>query len=385
MDRAAGLLFGAKAVRTFCYGYLGVLLPVTLSRRGLGAGEIGAALSLTLLASAACTLAVRAPARRVGPRPVLMGLSGLIVASGTLFLLSRGPWGVVVAAMVGNVAVGAGETGPFLTLEQVLLARQGSREALTRLYSLYNLTGYVAAALGAALVSRELVSLPTLFAVFAASGLVQAALYAALGDAVAAPVPPAGGLRMPSAPLVRRVAALFALDSFAGGFVVSTLVLYWFHIRFGLDLPALGLVAFGTQLVTGLSYLLAPPLARRIGLVNAMVFSHLVSNLFLAAIAWAPSAGAAVTLLLLRHALSQIDVPTRQAYLMSTVEDHERESAASVTNTSRALAQCVSPSLAGWVMGALSVSAPFWIGGGIKIAYDLMLYATVRRWEKAEA
>lgn len=379
------ILFSAKAIRTFCYGYLGVLFPIYLARLGLDTPAVGTAVSLTLLASAGLTLAIRGPSRRLGARPVLMGLSCLIVVSGALLLLSRDPRIVILAAMLGNLAVGAGETGPFLTVEQVVLARLGPKERMTRLYSFYSLTGYVAAALGAALVSRGNVSLQALFAAFAVGGILQLGLYAALAGTARASVPDGSGLKMPSRPLVKRLAILFSLDSFAGGFIVQSLVLYWFHLRFGMDLSTLGLIAFGTQIVTGFSYLLAPPLAQRIGLVNAMVFSHLISNCFLVAIAFASTAGAAVTLLLLRHALSQIDVPTRQAFLMASVEDHERESAASLTNTSRALAQCVSPALAGWVMGALSLSAPFLIGGGLKAAYDIMLYATARKWDKAEA
>lgn len=384
MDRDGKILFFTKAARTFCYGYLGVLFPVYLTRLGLSTTAVGAAVSLTLLASAAVTMAIRGPSRRLGPRPVLMGLSGLIVISGTLLYCSQDPRVVILAAMLGNLAVGAGETGPFLTLEQVVLARRAPKERMTALYSYYNLTGYVAAAMGAALVSREAIPLRAFFAAFAAGGLFQMSLYGALAAASPAPTQDGIGLGQHSRTLVRKLAVLFSLDAFAGGFVVQSLVLYWFQVRFGMPLRTLGLVAFGTQIVTGASYLMAPALAKRLGLVNAMVFSHLVSNLFLAAIAFAPTAGIAVTLLLLRHVLSQIDVPTRQAFLMGSVEDHEREAAASLTNSSRTLAQCVSPALAGWVMGAVSLSAPFLIGGGLKIAYDLMLYASVRNRAQAD-
>jgi MFS family permease len=178
--------------------------------------------------------------------------------------------------------------------------------------------------------------------------------------------------------LVRQLASLFALDSFAGGFVIQSLVVYWFHSRFGLDLAVLGWISFGTQVLSGLSLLLATPLARRFGLVPTMVFSHLISNLLLIAVAFAPTAGWAVSFLFARHLLSQIDVPTRQTFLMLTVEDHEREAAAVLTNTSRTLAQSVSPALTGWIMQAVSLSAPFVLGGGLKIIYDLMLYATAR-------
>jgi MFS family permease len=172
---------------------------------------------------------------------------------------------------------------------------------------------------------------------------------------------------------------LFALDSLAGGFVLQSLVAYWLHTRFGLALAALGWIFAGAQLLSGLSFLLAGRLAPRLGLVNTMVFSHLISNVLLIAMAFAPDATAAVGLLLARHLLSQMDVPTRQTFLMLAVEDHEREGAASLTNTSRTIAQAASPALTGWIMQAVSLSAPFVLGGGLKIVYDLLLYATIRK------
>lgn len=381
MGRDVRLLFAAKSLRTFCYGYLGVLLPIQLSRAGLDAPAVGLAVALTLLASAAMTMGVRGISRVLGAPATLAALSGLIVVSGSLFLFASHAWLIVLAAMLGNVAVGTGETGPFLTLEQVLLARLGSGGELTRVFSFYHLTGYVAAALGALLVTRQTIRPAALFAAFVAAGVLQAGLYAALKGPVRPEVPETLAPTRSTRSLVRTLAALFSLDAFAGGFIVQSLVLYWLHTRFGLALSTLGFVAAGTQAMTGLSYLMAPRLAARIGLVNAMVFTHLLSNVILISIAFAPTAGAAIGLLLLRHVFSQIDVPTRQSYLMSVVEDHEREAAASLTNTSRTLAQCASPALTGWAMAALPLAAPFVLGGSLKIAYDLMLYVSIRRWE----
>ncbi|MBI3630567.1 MAG: MFS transporter, partial [Candidatus Rokubacteria bacterium] len=215
---------------------------------------------------------------------------------------------------------------------------------------------------------------------FAAGALVQMAAYAGLGGAsrpAARRSLPLSAL--PSAPVIRRLAALFALDSLAGGFVLQSLVAYWLYVRWGLRLESLGVIFFAAQALTALSLLAAAPLARRVGLVNTMVFTHLVSNVFLVAMALAPSAAAAVGLLLARQLLSQMDVPTRQAYVMSVVEDHERESAASATNLSRTIAQALTPTVTGWVMQAVAVSAPFVLGGGLKIVYDLLLYATFRK------
>jgi MFS family permease len=379
VSRDGRLVLIAKATRTFCYGFLGVLFPVYLAERGMDARQIGVAVTLTLLASAAMTFAIRRPAERYGARAVLLAQAGLIVVSALVFLATEQPWLIVAAAMAGNLAVGTGETGPFLTLEQVAVTRATPRERLTTALSFYNLAGYAASALGAAAVGYAGPSARLLFSAFLVGGLVQMGAYALLRPDPARATVTRRAAPTPSRPLVRRLAALFALDSLAGGFVLQSLIAYWLYTRFGLDLAALGWIFFGAQILSGLSLLLAARLAPRLGLVNTMVFSHLISNLLLISVALAPSATLAVALLLARHLLSQMDVPTRQSFLMLAVQDHEREGAASITNVSRTLAQSISPALSGWVIAGGSLVAPFFLGGGLKIVYDLMLYATIRR------
>ncbi|MEX2223323.1 MAG: MFS transporter [Candidatus Rokuibacteriota bacterium] len=375
------LVFVAKAARTFCYGFLGILFPVYLAERGMDARQIGLAVTLTLLASAAMTFAIRRPAERYGARVALLGQAGLIVVSALVFLATEQPWLIVAAAMVGNLAVGTGETGPFLTLEQVAVTRATARERLTTALSFYTLAGYAASALGAAAVGYAGASPPLLFSVFLVGGLVQMTAYALMRPDSPRPLAARRAVAMPSRRLIHRLAVLFALDSLAGGFVLQSLIAYWLYTRFAMDLTALGWIFFGAQILSGLSLLLAARLAPRLGLVNTMVFSHLISNVLLIGIALAPSAWLAVALLLGRHLLSQMDVPTRQSFLMLAVQDHEREGAASLTNMSRTLAQSVSPVLTGWVMASVSLAAPFFLGGGLKIVYDLMLYATIRHVE----
>ena len=372
--REIGAVFLAKGARTFCYGYLGILLPLYLADLGLSATGVGAFVTLTLVASAALTWAIRAPAERLGVRTVLLALAGLSVVGALLLVLTREPWLVVVAAMLGNVAVGAGETGPFLSIEQVVIARAADPAQRTTVLSLYNLLGYGAAAAGAAAVALGPPRL--LFAGFLVAALVQAAAYTGvgrvrLGDRTARTAPA-------STPVIRRIAALFALDSFAGGFVLQALIAYFLHVRFGLGLEALGRVFLVAQLLTAASLLLAPRLARAFGLLPTMVLTHLVSNVFLIGIAVAPSAAAAIALLFARQLLSQIDVPTRQAWVMSIVPDHEREAAATTTTLWRTAAQAVTPLATGWVMHTIALSAPFALGGVLKIVYDVLLWKTFK-------
>ena len=396
LPRVVAVVLLAKAVRTYGYGYLGVLLPLHLAALGVGPRGIGVAVTLTLAASAALTLAVKRPVERLGSRAVLVGLSGLIVVSGLVFATTRSPVLVVLAAMIGNLAVSTGESGPFLAVEQVLVARAVPGTALTMQMSLYTLVGYAAAGLGAFTVTLLDRSgggtaladlLPTLAWLFAAGGVIQAAVYGGLepgrgGEpraAVGSPAAPSEAGAHGAGALVRRLAALFALDSLAGGFALQSLIGYWLHTRFGLSPAALGRIFLITQVLTAGSLLIAARVAPRLGLVNTMVFSHLASNVLLIAMALAPDTGLAVALLFARALLSQIDVPTRQAFLMTVVPDGEREAAATLTNASRTVAQAVSPSLTGYVMQGVGLSAPFILGGALKIVYDVLLYVTCRR------
>jgi MFS family permease len=373
-NREVLTIFVAKVVRTLCYGYLGILLPLYLADLGLSASGIGAAVTMTLIGSAILTWLVRAPAERLGARAALLGLAGLTGIAAVMLLVSGNPYAVILAAMLGNIAVGTGETGPFLSIEQVVIARAVQARGRTAVLSVYNLLGYGAAALGAAAVS--LGTPRTLFAGFLGAAIVQLAAYALLGRVTVAR---SGPREIPSStPLIRRLAGLFALDSFAGGFVLQSLVAYFLHTRFELSLDALGRVFFAAQILTAASLLLAPRLARAWGLLPTMVVTHLVSNVFLIGIAFAPIAWLAIALLLANRLLSQIDVPTRQAYVMAVVPDREREAAATTTTLWRTSAQAITPLLTGWVMQALTLSTPFLLGGGLKIVYDVLLYRTFK-------
>jgi len=377
MNRDLAAVFAAKTVRTFSYGFLGIVVPLHLSDLGLGPAGVGAAVTLMLIGSAVLTWAVRRPAERYGARATLVGLACLSALGGLLLLITCDPWLVVLAAMLGNVAVGTGETGPFLTVEQVVVARAVRAERRTWILSLYNLIGYASAAMGAVLVGAVSGWQP-LFVVFLASAALQALAYRALRTSTTGAARPASDATLASGPIIRRLAALFALDSFGGGFVLQSLVAYFLHTRFAVEASTLGMAFAVAQVLTAISLVLAVPLASRFGLLPTMVVSHLLSNVVLIAIAAAPTAGAAIVLLWIRHLLSQMDVPTRQAYVMAVVEDREREAAASTTNLARTLAQAVSPAVTGWVMQAVALSAPFVLGGGLKMLYDVLLYAAFK-------
>ena len=373
IPRDAWLVYFAKSIRTTCYGFMGVLLPVSLAQAGFAKKEIGLAFSLTLMASAFITWISARLARRFGVRKLLIALHAITVVSAVLFLTGTSPWILILAAMVGNLAVGVGETGPFLALEQVVLSRSVPRDQLTSSLSLYNLLGYVCTAFGGASVGLIPQHPRLMFGAFLLSGVIQSLLYVFSHPAEAAPPARSESLKS-SRPLIRKIAALFALDAFGGGFILQSWVVYFFYVRFHLDLSSLGWIYFSLQIATGLSLLAAPPLSRKWGLVNTMVFSHLISNLFLLAVPLAPTAAFAVALLLGRHLLSQIDVPTRQAFLLMAVQDHEREQAAGLTTISRTIAQAISPTIGGWVMQTVASSTPFLLGGGLKILYDWGLY-----------
>ena len=372
MTAVAAVLI-AKTLRTFCYGFLGILLPVYLAQRGMDARGVGLAVTCTLVGSAGLTWAVRRPAERFGARAALGGLAVLSALAAGLLLGADNVWVIVLAAMLGNIAVGTGETGPFLSIEQVVVTRAVAGPRRTSVLSVYNLLGYAAAGLGAAIVG--LAAPRVLFSIFLGVSVLQVLLYARIPRMTVTRT--AGGAAVSSA-LIRRLAALFALDSFAGGFVLQSLIAYFLHERYGLGLDALGQVFLVAQLVTAASLLLAARAARRFGLLNTMVVSHLVSNVFLIAIAAAPVAWLAIGLLYARQLLSQLDVPTRQAYVMAVVEDHEREAAATTTTLWRTVAQAVSPTVTGWVMTSVALAAPFVVGGGLKIVYDVMLWVAFK-------
>ncbi len=384
------LLFAAYAVRMFAYGFLSVILGPYLASLGLSPTTIGWIFTASLAGGALMTVALAGVADRVGRRRVQLAGAVLMLLGGVLFVLTDRLVLLVIAATVGAISPSGKDVGPFLAVEQAMLPATTAAAQRTRVFATYNLVGALAGALGAlaaglpALIGlAPLAGYRALVWGYAVAALLLIVLYGRLSPRVeAAPDPGAGRRRWLGASrsrgLVLRLAALFALDSFAGGFVVQGLVAYWFYLRWSLDTTALAGIFFGTNVLAALSFLLAAPIARRIGLLNTMVFTHLPSNVLLLLVPLMPSAALAVAVLLARHLLSQLDVPTRQSYTMAVVDPAERAAAAGLLAVARNGAAAVAPAFAGAALAVPALGLPFLVAGGLKITYDLALWALFR-------
>ncbi len=394
IDRDGKTVFLEKTVRTVPYGFLGVIFGVYLAQLGFSAFAIGVVLTFTVLSSAFYTFVVSFIADRIGRRRTLIFFALTDFAAGSLLFLSTAWWAPVLAGIVGNMTVGSGEVGPFLSLEQAILPRTCDSKRRTLAFSVYNLVGYGASSLGALIAGLSQYFGPgvagyrPLFLAYMGSGLLGAFLYSTLSKKVELGHLTQGkkhaALSPKARPIVFKLSALFSIDAFGGGFIGQSILSYYFYTRFALDLSTLGEIFFATQIVTELSFLLAERMARRIGLLRTMVFSHIPSNVFLIAVAFAQTPLSAVILLLCRHSLSQMDVPARQSYVMAVVDESDRTAAAGLTSTTRTVSSSISPSIAGYAMGAIWVGAPLVAAGVLKLTYDFLIYATFRKVKPPE-
>lgn len=390
------LLFASRSVRLFAYGFLSVVLVLYLAQVGLTEAQIGILLTLTLIGDTAISLWITTHADRFGRRRMLIVGAGLILLAGVAFALTRNPVLLAVAAIVGVISPSGNEVGPFLSIEQAALSQTMRAERRTQVFAWYNLVGSFATALGAlsggALAQalqasgvRPPESYRAIVIGYALIGLLLGLLFTRLSPAVEAaaahspsPIPNRWGLHR-SRPVVLRLSALFALDAFAGGFVVQSIVAYWFHIRFGVEPGLLGAMFFGANILAGLSALAAARLAVRIGLINTMVFTHIPSNILLMLVPLMPDLPLAIAVLLVRFSISQMDVPTRQSYTMAVVSPDERSAASGITGVARTIGAALAPMFAGPLLGNPALLAvPFFLAGGLKIAYDLLLFRSFR-------
>ena len=394
MTRDARLLFLARAVRMFGYGALGVILVLYLAAAGLSPGEIGLLLTLTLAGDTVISLLLTTHADRIGRRrtlivgALLMAAAGIVFADNTAFVV------LLVAATLGVLSPSGSEVGPFLPIEQASLTEVVPSQRRTSVYAWYNLVGSFATASGAlaaglvvgALQGAGWAEIDAYRAVLV--GYVVAALAIVPIVRLVSPaveVPPVDtsiarrfGLHR-SRGIVGRLAALFALDAFGGGLIIQSLLAFWFHERFGLPVEALGAIFFGANILAAVSALAAARIAARIGLINTMVFTHLPSNVLLMLVPLMPTVELAILVLLARFSISQMDVPTRQSYTMAVVDPDERSAAAGVTGIARTTGAALSPLIAAPLFAVPGLaSVPFFLAGGLKIAYDLALWRAFR-------
>jgi MFS family permease len=373
------LLFTTRMVRLFAYGFLSVVLVLYLAGIGLDERRIGILLSLTLLGDVVLSLYLTTRADAFGRQRTLMAGAILMAAAAVVFATTRDFKWLLLAATIGVISPSGNEVGPFLAIEQVALTEVAPARDRTSLFAWYNLCGSLATALGA-LAAGAFASYRHIIIGYAVLGVLLALIFAKLSPAVDAPRNKATTLfRVErSRGVVFRLSALFALDSFAGGLIVQSILAYWFYRRFGLSPAILGAIFFAANVLAGVSALAAAWIARRIGLLNTMVFTHLPSNVLLLLVPFMPTLPLAITVLLLRFSISQMDVPTRQAYLIAVVDPSERTAAAGITGVARTTGAALAPILAVPLIGGAKDWIPFVAAGALKIIYDLALLRSFR-------
>jgi MFS family permease len=384
----------ARALRDFGDGFVAVLLPVYLAALGLGALEIGVVATLALAGSALMTLGIGLLGARADQRTLLMAASCLMMATGLAFASASAYAVVLLVALVGTINPSSGSVSIFVPLEHALLSRSVADAERTRMFARYSLIGALAAAVGAFAAATpdalatlgwsRLTALRAMFVVYALLGLAGGIVYARIPAREAPAEEKPGSPLGPSRGVVYKMAALFSIDAFAGGFAVQSLIALWLFSKFGLSLATAGLFFFWSGVLAAFSFPVAAWLSRRIGLVNTMVFTHIPSSVCLMLAAVAPTLEMALALLLARSALSQMDVPARSSYVMAVVTPPERPAAASVTSVPRSLAAAASPALAGALFEAGFLAWPLMICGLLKILYDLALLWAFRHVKPPE-
>lgn len=396
LSRDGKLLLTARILRTFGYGFLSVVIAIYLRFLGFNDIQIGLLLGSTLVNSVIFTVFASFYADRIGRRRFLVIYASLMSISGLIFTFSDNYFLLILAALIGTINVTGSETGTFLTIEQAILPQTiRDKKKMNTIFALYNMVGTFAMSAGIILSglpsllqeqyfgTSHVESFKILFILYSLLGLVVMIVYLMISKNIEIKPGIKKSLTETLSPrskkIVGKLSALFAVDSFAGGFVIQSVVSLWFFTKFGADLTTLSYIFSAAGIMTALSYIAAAKIADKIGLVNTMVFTHIPSNVLLIIVAFAPTLQLAIILYLIRMGLSQMDVPTRQSYIVAIVDEDERTAASGLTNVSRNIAQTVSPSVIGYIFQSfLALSGPFVLGGAIKIIYDLALYFNFR-------
>ena len=410
LSKDGKLILAARTIRTFAYGFLSVTLAIYLKLIGFSDLYIGLILSATLINSVIFTLIASFYADMIGRRKILIVYAALMSLSGAVFFVTTNYIALIASAFIGTINVTGTETSAFLSIEQAILP-QTTNETKKRntLYAIYNMVGTFAMSAGVLLSGfpglleyhygfNQIESIRPLFLFYSIIGLGVLGIYFLISNKVEIgrnnnnnnttnnlSKPLKQALSPKSKRIVGKLSGLFAIDSFAGGFIIQSIVSFWFYTRFGVDLATLSYIFSVAGVLTAFSFLVAAKIADKIGLINTMVFTHIPSNILIILVAFAPTLPLAIALYLARMALSQMDVPTRQSYIVAVVREDERTAAAGITNISRNVAQAISPSLAGYILQSLSfLYAPFIVGGMLKIAYDIALYFNFKNIKPSE-
>jgi len=398
------LLFATRFIRLSAYGSLSVILVFYLVSLGLSESQTGLLLTLTLAGDVVVSLFLTTHADRIGRRRMLVAGAALMAGSGVAFACTHNFFYLVLAGTIGVISPSGNEVGPFLSIEQAALSHVVAPKTRTEVFAWYTLAGSFATAIGAlaggaathALQAQAVSPVNSYRAVvigYAVLGALLALLFLRLSPAAEVRDPGEKSVRdlksffgvSRSHRVVMKLSSLFALDSFAGGFVVQSFAAYWFYLRFGVNPGTLGAIFFWANVFAGISALLASRLATRIGLVRTMVVTHLPSNILLILVPLMPTLELAVAVLLVRFSISQMDVPTRQSYTMAVVSPEERSAAGGITGIARTTGAAISPLFAGLLFGRPSlINVPFFLAGGLKIAYDLLLYRAFARLPSPE-
>jgi MFS family permease len=372
------LLLVTRVVRAFAFGFVPVVLGTHLQSRGLGPVQIGGILAVGLLSASAVGLLLAGASNRIGRRLALFATGCLMVLSGLAMAFATPFWLLLAGAMTGMLGAGGTDLGPFLPLEQAVLVESVPATSRNQAFGRYSLTGALASSAGAltAGIGTDLERTQTMFVGFAVIGLITAVLPLLLSSSVETPV---SATRLVSLRPILPLAALIALDAFGSGLVTTAVLAFWLHVRFGAGPEILGPAFAAMALVVAASYEVAARLGNRFGLINTMVFTHLPSNVILVLVAFSTTLPVAIGLLLARNAISQMDIPVRQAYIASVVPPSDRAGALAVTGAVRGVAQACGPLISGLAIQAASFGIPLLVGGGVKALYDGGLYFGYRR------
>ncbi len=390
-QRDIPLLFATRIIRLFCYGFLSVILALYLAETGFDEKMIGLLFTLTLVGDAGISLWLTTSADRFGRKRTLIIGALLMLGAGIVFILTNNIFILMIAAIIGVISPSGNEIGPFLSVEQASLSQLIANEKRTNVFAWYNLAGSFATATGALsggwlaqiLHSNgwtQLEAYRVILMGYGVGGFILTILFLNVSSAIEiSSVAEKQTKRIlglhRSQKVVLKLSALFALDAFAGGLAIQSMIAYWFHLKFGVDSGTLGSIFFGANILAGFSALLAVPLSEKIGLINTMVFTHVPSNILLMLVPLMPNLPLAIGFLLLRFSISQMDVPTRQSYTMAVVEPDERSAAAGVTGIARSVGASISPALTGIFFSIPALfNAPLILAGGLKIIYDFLLF-----------